>query len=244
MGLTGFRQEVIDIIIYDDNELQHATHIRQFLQCCADKHIALNPKECKFSQNKVTFAGFTLSADGYQVDHSITDVITKFPTPTNRTDLRSFFGLVNQLAPLLTPLSPLLSIKNNFLWSPDHQQAFTIVKNSLTIALVLSYFNVNKPTHLCTDTSHHGLGFILQQNTAGTWSLIQAGSRFLADTESCYAVIELEMLTICWAVSKCKLFLTGLQHFTIITDHNPLIPILNNHCLDEIENPHLQRLKK
>ena len=27
---------------------------------------------------------------------------------------------------------------------------------------------------------------------------------------------------------KCKLFLTGLQHFTIVTDHNPLIPILNN----------------
>ena len=29
--------------------------------------------------------------------------------------------------------------------------------------------------------------------------------------------------------------------FTIIADHNPLIPILNNHCLDEY--PCLQRLK-
>ena len=35
----------------------------------------------------------------------------------------------------------------------------------------------------------------------------------------------------------------GLQHFTIITDHNPLIPTFNSHCLDEIENPRLQRLK-
>ena len=51
------------------------------------------------------------------------------------------------------------------------------------------------------------------------------------------------MLAVCWAVSKCKLFLTGLQHFTIITDHNPLIPILNNHRLDEIENSRFQRLK-
>ena len=47
----------------------------------------------------------------------------------------------------------------------------------------------------------------------------------------------------CWAISKCKLFLTGLQHFTVITDHNPLIPILNNHHLDEVENPQLQKLK-
>ena len=183
MGLTDFRRVVNDIIIYDDNELKHAIHVKQFLQCCADKHIALNPEMCKFSQNKVTFAGFTLSADGYQVDHFITKAITKFPTPTNRTDLRSFFGLVNQLsfstntiAPLLTPLRPLLSTKNNFLWSSDHQKAFTILKNSLTIAPVLSYFDVNKPTRLCTDTSFHGLGFIIQQNTAGTWNLIQVGS--------------------------------------------------------------------
>ena len=51
------------------------------------------------------------------------------------------------------------------------------------------------------------------------------------------------MLAVCWAVMKCKLFLAGLQHFSIITDHNPLIPIINNRRLDEIENPRLQRLK-
>ena len=31
--------------------------------------------------------------------------------------------------------------------------------------------------------------------------------------------------------------------FTVITDHNPLVPILNSHRLDEIENPRLQRLR-
>ena len=38
------------------------------------------------------------------------------------------------------------------------------------------------------------------------------------------------------------MFLTGLQHFKIVTDHNPLIPILNSHQLDEIEDPSLQCL--
>jgi len=242
-GLTGFRRVVDDIIIYDEDEIE-------FLQRCLDKQIALNPDKCKFSQTSVTFAGFTLSAEGYQVDHSITNAITEFPTPTNRTDLWSFFGLVNQLssstntiASLLTPIRPLLSTKNDFLWLPDHQQAFTAIKSALTIAPVLSYLDISKPTRLCTDASRHGLGIILQQNTAGTWNLIQAGSRFLTDTETRYAVIELEMLAVCWAISKCKLFLSGLQYFTVITDHNPLIPILNNHRLDEIENPCLQRLK-
>ena len=51
------------------------------------------------------------------------------------------------------------------------------------------------------------------------------------------------MLAVCWAIQKCKLFLTGLQHFSIIADHNPLVPIINSYCLDKIKNPHLQRLK-
>ena len=80
-----------DIIIYDYDEQQHAAHIRQFLQCCAEKHIALNLDKCKFSQSKVTFAGFTLSAQGYQIDQSITDAISQFPTPKTK-QIYSYFS--------------------------------------------------------------------------------------------------------------------------------------------------------
>ena len=47
-------------------------------------------------------------------------------------------------------------------------------------------------------------------------------------------VIELELITITWAITKC---LSGLQHFWVITDHDPL-----GHYLDEIDNPQLHRL--
>ena len=67
--------------------------------------------------------------------------------------------------------------------------------------------------------------------------------RFLSDPESRYAIIELEFLAVAWAITKCDVFLAGLPHFTVVTDHHPLIPILNNHRLDEIQNPRLQRLK-
>ena len=87
------------------------------------------------------------------------------------------------------------------------------------------------------------IGFVLQQQSpTGQWTLVQAGSRFLSSAESRYAIIELELLAVAWAVSKCNMFLMRLQHFQIITDHNPLIAILNSHRLDEIENPRLQRL--
>ena len=51
------------------------------------------------------------------------------------------------------------------------------------------------------------------------------------------------MLAVTWAVHKCKIFLSGLQHFCILTDHNYLMPILNSHCLYEIDNSCLQHLK-
>ena len=145
---------------------------------------------------------------------------------------------------MLSPLRSLLSTKNDFLWSPTHDQAFQAAKEHLTIAPILSFFDTDKPTRLCTNASRHGLGFILQQqNPDGKWTLTQAGSRFLSDVECRYAIIELEMLAVCWAILKCHIFLAGLQHFQVVTDHNPLIPILNNHRLDEIENPRLQRLR-
>ena len=45
----------------------------------------------------------------------------------------------------------------------------------------------------------------------------------------------LECLAVGWAMKKCHLFLAGLGHFTIVTNHNPLIPIPNSHRLDEFE---------
>ena len=61
----------------------------------------------------------------------------------------------------------------------------------------LSVFDASKATWLCADASRHGLGFILQQKADNdTWALIQAGSHFLTDAESWYAIIELELLPI------------------------------------------------
>ena len=71
-GLTGFRRIVDDTVIYDKDKTTHMEHVRQFLQRCQDKRIALNIDKCKFCQTEVTFAGFQLSAKGYRVDATIT----------------------------------------------------------------------------------------------------------------------------------------------------------------------------
>jgi len=94
--------------------------------------------------------------------------MSDFPTPANHTDLRSFFGLANQLSSntdtlskLLFPMRALLSSKHDFLWTEEHSQAFTEAKAKLVEVPTLAYFSLAKETRLWTDGQ--GLGFVLQQ---------------------------------------------------------------------------------
>ena len=191
-----------------------------------------------------------MTPEGYTISSHITDAVSKFPTPSSRSDLLSFLGLTNQLssstnnlAETLAPLRPLLSSRNDFLWTADHERAFECAKHVLSSTPTLAFFDLRKETRLYTDASTLGIGFLLLQKHEDDWKLIQAGSRFLTDTESRYAVIELECLAVAWAVKKCSMFLSGINHFMVSTDHHSLVPILNTHRLDEIENPRLQCLR-
>ena len=76
----------------------------------------------------------------------------------------------------------------------------------------------------------------------GTWKPVKAGSQFLTPSESRYATIELEALGACWAMKECNMYLQGLPHFTLVTNHQPLIPILNSKEISDVENLRLQRL--
>jgi hypothetical protein len=42
---------------------------------------------------------------------------------------------------------------------------------------------------------------------------------------------------------KCRQFLEGLPSFRLVTDHRPLIPILNDYHLDKLDNPRILRLR-
>ena len=248
--VSNFVKIVDDALIYDGDDFdEHVKHVRSVLQCARDHGITLSRKKFLFAAEEVEFCGYIVNSTGFTVDSVKTDAIQKFPIPSNRTDLRSFFGLVNQfsefspsIAEHCSPLRPLLKQSQEFHWDEVHTAAFEATKSALSSPPVLSYYQVGQPLRLETDASVlKGLGYVLRQLQDGQWRLLQCGSRFLSATESRYAIIELELLAAVWAVKKCRLFLSGVR-FEVHTDHRPLIPILNTYSLDQIENPRLQRL--
>ena len=243
---------VDDILLYDSDWNSHIEHVRQFLKRCRDTGITLNPKKFQIGEHQVTFAGYIVGQEGITSDPDKLKAIKHFPKPTNLTDLRSFLGLCEQLAGFssdvaaaMLPLRPLLKASAEFIWCAEHDRAFEATKQALVSPPVLSFFDPSRPTRLETDASRtRGLGYaLLQQDPKGHWRLVEANSRFITDTEARYAMIELELLAVRWAMRKAHNYLFGLPTFTLVVDHQPLISILNRQTLDCVDNARLQRLK-
>ncbi len=139
--------------------------------------------------------------------------ITEFPTPKNITDVRSWFGLINQVSyafsmtDKMLPFCQLLKPSTPFHWD-DHlnnlfeESKLVIVKE---IAEGVRIFDKTKPTCLATDWSKTGIGFWLLQKHCecpGTnllcchtgWKITLVGRRFTHPAESRYAPVEGEAL--------------------------------------------------
>ena len=140
---------------------------------------------------------------------------------------------------------PVLSTRNPFIWTPDHEQAFENVKLALVSPPVLVHFEPDRETTLQVDASRkNGMGYALLQRHGGTWKLVDANSRWCTDTESRYAFVELELAAVEWAIRKCRFYLSGLPTFTVMVDHQALVTILDKYTQDAIENPKNQLLKE
>ena len=160
--------------------------------------------------------------------------------PAPKKEVQSFIGMINYLTkflPRLTklsePIRELIKEKVPFNWDPEHQELFAMLKKELVRAPVLTYYNPQKETVLQTDASTKGLGACLLQDEKP----IYFASKALTETQRGYVAIEIESLTVAWAVEKFHHFLYGC-HFILETDQKPLEAILSR-SLNQV-TPRLQ----
>ena len=69
-------------------------HVKKFLAICNEKRFPY----VEANLNLKNTAGYSLSQDGYDVDKTLLKAVSEFTVPSNIIDLRSFFGLTNQLS--------------------------------------------------------------------------------------------------------------------------------------------------
>ena len=158
------------------------------------------------------------------------EAIKPFPRPTNITGIRSFFGLVEQVAwafsktTVMLPFKPLLSKSASFAWSAELQHAFESAREATVQAVKdgVKTFSPNAVTCLSTDWSNIGLGAVLWQKHCscagvslmccnGGWLFWGVRSRYCNPAESNYAPIEGEALGVYWGLDKFKHYTLGLS---------------------------------
>ena len=237
----------------------------EFLTLCGKNGITLNPAKFQFAEDVVEFAGFRITPTNVQPSDKHLDNIRNFPTPTDITGMRSWFGLVNQsayafsMADKMAPFRDALKPGEKFHWDAQMQELFDRSKQEIVNAIQdgVRLFDQKKKTALITDWSKTGTGFSLMQKHCVCnsdiptcceegWKLVFAGSQFNNKAESKYSPIEGECLAVVKALRKptVRYFIIGCEELIIATDHKPLIKLLGNRKLEDIDNPRLLSLKE
>ena len=222
----------------------------------------MNPDKFVFGQDIVEFAGFQITSDSVQPCNRFLRAIMEFPIPRNITDVRSWFGLVNQVSYAFSMTNRMLPFRSQlkpgtlFVWDDTLTQLFeeskTIIVNEIEQGVKI--FDKIRPTCLATDWSKTGIGFWLFQKHCSCakvtlfccpsgWKITLVGSRFTHAAESRYAPIEGEALAVADALDKARYFVLGCKDLIIAVDHKPLLKVFGDRALDDISNNRLRNLK-
>ena len=89
---------VDDTLLWSDTIEGSYFQAVQWLDICGRNGIVLNPEKFVFGASTVDFAGFTITMTDVRPCSLYLEAIRDFPEPRNITDVRSWFGLVNQVA--------------------------------------------------------------------------------------------------------------------------------------------------
>ena len=93
------KTKCIDDALLWASTIEEAFHqATEWLDVCAHNGITLNPSKFRFAQDEVEFAGFEITKSEVKPSRKYLRAIQDFPTPKGITDVRAWFGLVNQVA--------------------------------------------------------------------------------------------------------------------------------------------------
>lgn len=217
-----------DLIVFGRNLEMHNKHLIDVFERLRKVNLKLNPSKCQFLKKEILYLGHVISSEGILPDPEKVSVLQNYPIPKNADEVRRFVAFCNyyrkfipSFANITIPLNKLTRKNSTFFWSKECQNSFNILKEAMISPPILQYpdFSPENEFILQTDASGIAIGAVL---TNKDLKPIAYASRPLNSSEINYPTIEKELLAIVWSVKYFRPYLYG-RHFTIKTDHKPLV---------------------
>ena len=143
------------------------------------------------------FIGRRLAKGGLKPDPAKVKAILSMKKPNDVAAVQSLIGMAKYLSKFIGDLSqicePIRRLTHEdvpWLWTKQQDVAFDKIKEAVTSAPVLKYFDSSKPTKGSGNGSSQGLGFVLTQEDHP----VTYASRALTQAEQRYSQIEKELL--------------------------------------------------
>ena len=168
-GLEGVAVYMDDILVYGSKIKEHDEHLSKVMHIlnCKENGLKFNDSKYHYRQSELKFLGQSISKDGVSISRDEVAAIQNLAPPTNVTELTRALGMINylcsyidQLSTVLKPLNDLLKCNVYWFWGPEQEAAFAKVKDLISTAPVLAYFNPTKITVVSADASRSQRCFV------------------------------------------------------------------------------------
>ena len=223
-----------DVIIYDTTFEQHLESVELVLKALAKADLKVKPSKCEWCRSEINFLGHVVNAEGVATQKVTTEKITAFNRPHNVKTVKSFLGLCNYYRPFVPnfadmakPMNRLLKKEVSFEWSEMCEEAFQQLKKLLTSPPLLIHPDIGGHFHILTDASDAACGAAVCHRMNDIYRPVAFWGCTLKDAELNYTVTEKEALAVIKSIKNYKDMLQGAK-ITIVTDHKPLIPLLQS----------------
>nr|VZI47160.1 unnamed protein product [Spirometra erinaceieuropaei] len=201
-GTAGYLDDIIIIIIVGPSSAELQDRVCAVLERVLKHGFRLRADKCQFFLDSIKYIGFVFDVTGRHPHPENTRAIHRMPEPKNKG------------AP--------------WRWSSDCEKAFAWLKSTLSSDLLLTHYDPTLPIVVAADACNRGVGAVISHTFPdASEKAIMHTSRTPTPAEKNCGQIEKEALALVFAVNKFHKLLYG-HHFTLLTDHKPLLSIFGS----------------
>ena len=133
---------------------------------------------------------------------------------------------IRGFAKIAKPLTLFTRPQVKFDWTPEHQEAFIHLQETIVQAPILQYPNPNKTYIVYTDASNDACRAPLSQEHNGTEFPVVFLSHTFTETQCKWSTTEQEAFKVYYTIMKWNYYLQG-TNIIVQNDHKPLAQFLN-----------------